>query len=171
MHSSMVTNRPQDDMVAMLGQYASGGKRFDSGGAGALKNKSRAPHRRPLKTPQEVEREIIAKRKKAPCYGPKRLKYFNPSLKASEGAIYRILKEHGLLRRHRKKYQRKQDLREVKTKYKSLTHHQEDVKHLYDIPEYWPQMTALKLPKYEYTIRDTKSGFTIVLLRSKHVYQ
>ena len=43
-----------------------------------------------------------------------------------------------------------------------MTHHQEDVKHLYDIPAYWPQMTRLKLPKYEYTIRDTKSGFTIM---------
>ena len=137
-------------------------KRFDDGGSGSLKNKSRAPHRRPLKTSPEIEAEIIAKRKATPCYGPKRLKYFNPSLKASEGAIYRILKEQELLRKHRKKYQRKQDLREAKAKYKSLTHHQEDVKHLYDIPAYWPLMTALKLPKYEYTLRDTKSGFTIL---------
>ena len=137
-------------------------KRFDSGGTGALKNKSRAPHTCPHKTSKEVEEQIVSKRKMTPCYGPKRLKYFNPSLKTSEGAIYRILKEKGLLRKHRKKYQRKQDLRDVKAKYKSLTHHQEDVKHLYDIPEYWTQMTSLKLPKYEYTIRDTKSGFTVV---------
>ena len=106
-----------------------------------------------------------------PCYGPKRLKYFNPSLKASEGAIYRILKEHGLLRKNRKKYQRKQDLREVKAKYQALSHHQEDVKYLYDIPQYWPQMTALKLPKYEYTIRDTKSGFTIVAFSDEYSEQ
>jgi transposase InsO family protein len=137
-------------------------KRFDSGGTGALKNKSRAPHTCPHKTSKEVEEQIVSKGKMTPCYGPKRLKYFNPSLKTSEGAIYRILKEKGLLRKHRKKYQRKQDLRDVKAKYKSLTHHQEDVKHLYDIPEYWTQMTSLKLPKYEYTIRDTKSGFTVV---------
>lgn len=137
-------------------------KRFNNGGTGALKNKSRAPHRCPHKTSKEVEELIVSKRQAAPCYGPRRLKYFNPSLKASQGAIYRILKERGLLRKHRKKYQRKQDLRDVKAKYKSLTHHQEDVKHLYDIPEYWSQMTALKLPKYEYTIRDTKSGFTAV---------
>jgi transposase len=103
-------------------------KRFDSGGTGALKNKSRAPHRRPHKTSKEMENQIIAKRKTMPCYGPKRLKYFNPSLKVSEGAIYRILKENGLLRKHRKKYRRKQDLREVKAKYQALTHHQEDVK-------------------------------------------
>lgn len=137
-------------------------KRFDSGGTRALTNRSRAPHRCPHKTPKAVEDEVIAKRKSAKCYGPKRLKYFNPSLKVSTGAIYRILKERGLLRKNRKKYQRKQDLREVKARYRALTHHQEDVKHLYDIPFYWSQMTTLGLPKYEYTVRDTKGGFTVM---------
>ena len=136
--------------------------RFRGGGAGALKNKSRAPQHCPHKTSLEVEMQIVAKRKAMPCYGPHRLKFYNPSIKASEGAIYRILKAKGLIRKNRKKHQRKQDLREVKARYKSLTHHQEDVKHLYDIPAYWPQMTTLKLPKYEYTIRDTKSGFVIL---------
>jgi len=137
-------------------------RRFTSHGAGALANKSRAPHRCPHKISKEIEDQIVKKRQAAPCYGPKRLIHFNPSIKASEGAVYRILKEHGLLRRRRKKYRIKQDLRAVKARYQSLTHHQEDVKHLYDIPYYWPQMTDRKLPKYEYTIRDTKSGFTIV---------
>lgn len=137
-------------------------KRFEHQGTGALENKSRAPHRCPHKTSKEVEELIIQKRKEAPCYGPKRLKHFNPSLKSSEGAIYRVLKERGLLRKTRRKYRTKQDLRDVKARYQALSHHQEDVKHLYDIPYYWPQMTTWKLPKYEYTIRDTKSGFTIV---------
>lgn len=137
-------------------------KRFESQGSGALQNKSRAPHTCPHKTTAEVESQIVHKREIAPCYGPKRLKFFNPSLKASEGAIYRVLKERGLLRKRRKKHRVKQDLRAVKARYRSLTHHQEDVKHLYDVPYYWTQMTRWKLPKYEYTIRDTKSGFTIV---------
>lgn len=137
-------------------------RRFEEKGTGALKNKSRAPHHCPHKTLPEIEIQIIAKREATPCYGPMRLKYYNPSIKASQGAIYRILKQKGLIRKNRKKYQKKQDLREVKAKYKSLTHHQEDVKHLYDISAYWPQMTSLKLPKYEYTIRDTKSGFVIL---------
>ena len=136
--------------------------RYEAKGTGALANKSRAPHRCPHKIPEEIENLIVQKRNIAPCYGPKRLKFFNPSLKASEGAIYRVLQERGMLRRRRKKYRVKQDLRDVKARYQSLTHHQEDVKHLYDIPYYWPQMTGRKLPKYEYTIRDTKSGFTIV---------
>ncbi|HLB53067.1 MAG TPA: hypothetical protein VJK48_05095 [Chlamydiales bacterium] len=59
----------------------------------------------------------------------------------------------------------------MKAQYKSLTHHQEDVKHLYDIPEYWTQMQTFKLPKYEYTIRDTKSGFTIVAFADEYSEQ
>jgi len=42
-------------------------KRFDSGGARALKNKSRAPHRRPHKTPKNIEEQVITKRKMMPC--------------------------------------------------------------------------------------------------------
>lgn len=137
-------------------------RRFESHGTGGLKNKSRAPHRRPHKLAPEIEEHIVQKRKLAPCYGPKRLKFFNPSIEASEGAIYRVLKERGLLRRQKRKYRIKQDLRDVKARYQSLTHHQEDIKHLYDVPYYWPQMMQWSLPKYEYTIRDTKSGFTIV---------
>lgn len=143
-------------------------KRFEGRGTGALSNRSRAPHRCPHKTSKEVEDQIVQKRQAAPCYGPKRLKYFNPSLNISEGAIYRILKEQGLLRRRRKKYQVKQDLRAVKAKYASLTHFQEDVKHLYDIPYYWPQMTERSLPKYEYTVRDAKSGFAIVAFGNEY---
>lgn len=137
-------------------------------GSRGLEDKSRKPLFCPHKTSIEMENQIIAKRKEAPCYGPKRLKHFNPSLKASEGAIYRILKQRDLLRKHRKKYQRKNDLRAVKALYKSLTHNQEDVKHLYDIPYYWAQMTAQALPKYEYTIRDVKTGFTIVAFGNEY---
>ena len=143
-------------------------RRFEEGGTGKLENKSRAPHSCPHKTSKELEDQVVAKRKQTPCYGPRSLKYYYPSLILSEGAIYRILKEKGLLRKHRKKYQRKNDLRAVKAQYRSLSHHQEDVKHLRDIPQYWPQMEALKLPKYEYTIRDTKSGFTVVAFADEY---
>ena len=143
-------------------------KRFQAQGTRGLENRSRAPHSCPHKLSLEIEEQIVQKREIAPCYGPKRLKFFNPSLQASEGAIYRVLKERGLVRRQKKKYRVKQDLRSVKALYQSLTHHQEDVKHLYDIPYYWPQMTTWRLPKYEYTIRDTKSGFTVVAFADEY---
>ena len=43
-----------------------------------------------------------------------------------------------------------------------MTHHQEDLKHLYDIPHYWVQMKQKNLPKYQWTIRDTKSGLMML---------
>jgi len=146
-------------------------REFEQGGAGALRNKSRAPHTCPHKTSKSDEELIVKKRRAATCYGPKRLKYYNPSIKPSTAAIYRILKERGMLRKNRKKYRRKNDLRAEKAKYLSLTRNQEDVKHLCDIPHYWPQMTALKLPKYEYTIRDAKSGFTALAFADSYSEQ
>ncbi len=145
--------------------------RFEKEGTKGLANLSRAPHTCPHKISKEVEEQIIQKRQEAPCYGPKRLKWFNPSLNASTGAIYRVLKEHELLRKRKKKYRVKQDLRHIKAQYQSLTHFQEDVKHLYDIPYYWIQMMQHKLPKYEYTVRDVKSGFTIVAFANEYSEQ
>ena len=132
-------------------------KRYEAEGRAGLINRSRAPKSIPHKTSPEDEAHIIACRNIAPCYGPKRLKWFF-EIKPSEDAVRRILKQNGLSRKRKKKHHTKNDLREAKAKYKALTHHQEDVKHLYDIPYYWPQMLAKNLPKYQYTIRDTKSG-------------
>ena len=33
-----------------------------------------------------------------------------------------------------------------------------DVKYLYDIPRYWPQMKSLGLPQYQYTVRELSTG-------------
>ena len=33
-----------------------------------------------------------------------------------------------------------------------------DTKDLKDIPHYWPQMEALKLPRYQFTAREVRSG-------------
>jgi len=132
-------------------------RRFEKSGSSSLLNRSKAPKTIPHKLNKIIEEQIIKARSKVPCYGPKRLKWFF-GIKASEGAIYRVLKQNNLTRKRRKKYQKKNDLREVKAKYKALSHHQLDVKHLYDISHYWSQMKKYNLPKYQYTIRDTKSG-------------
>ena len=136
-------------------------KRFEAEGRSGLVNRSRAPKNIPHKTPPEEEAHIIECRKDAPCYGAKRLKWFY-EIKRSECAVKRILKQNGLMAKRRKKHHTKNDLREVKAKYKALTHQQEDVKHLKDIPYYWTQMMSKGLPRYEYTLRDTKSGALIL---------
>lgn len=132
-------------------------RRFEADGVKGLGDLSRAPHRIPHKTSKAEEQRVIAAREAVPCYGPERLKDLF-GLTPGKSAIGRILKERGLTQRRRKRREKQADLREVKAQYKALTHLQMDVKYLWDIPRYWPQIHALGLPKYEYTIRDTKSG-------------
>src|SRR5437870_11847483 len=43
------------------------GRRFKKDGTRALKNKSRAPHSCPHKTPKDIEDQVVAKRKQTSC--------------------------------------------------------------------------------------------------------
>ena len=79
-------------------------------------------------------------------------------LPVGESAIKRILRDHGLVRKQRRKHHKKRDLREEKKRYQAFELLQMDVKWLTDIPQYYSYMRALGLPKYEYTIRDVRTG-------------
>jgi transposase len=89
-------------------------RRYEASGVGALEERSRAPKRIPHKTSRAQERAVVRARRKAPCYGARRLKRMF-ELKPSVGAIARILRERKLVRRGRRKHERKKDLREVKS--------------------------------------------------------
>ena len=58
----------------------------------------------------------------------------------------------------KKKHKTKQNLREVKKRYRLFELTCEDTKDLKDIPEYWPQMHSKNLPKHQYTIREVSCG-------------
>jgi transposase len=132
-------------------------RRFQNEGNDGLLDRRSGPNRIPHKTSLALEKQIIAIRKTASCYGARRLKYFF-NLTPSIGAIQRILHDHGLCRKKRRRYQKKNDLRFIKAKYKAGEKLQMDVKYLTDIPPYWEMMQRLKLPRFQYTIRDVKSG-------------
>lgn len=134
---------------------------YEEEGYQGLEDKRKGPNHIPHKTPQDVEDHIVACRLLSPFLGARRLKDIF-ELSSSMGAIHRILKVNGLVRKKRKKYQKKNDLRETKAKYKALTYLQYDVKYLYDIPNYWEQLQVLNLPRYEYTARDVKSGWVFL---------
>ncbi len=136
-------------------------RRFEAEGAGGLQERSRAPKRIPHKTSKEEEERVVAARRAVSCFGARRLKSMF-DLRVGKNAIGRILRERGLTRRKKRKHETKRDLREVKAAYRALQHLQMDVKVLWDIPNYWAQLEALDLPRYEYTIRDTKSGALFV---------
>lgn len=132
-------------------------RRYEAAGAGGLVEESRAPHQSPHKTSSARERAVVQCRKQAPFMGPRTLKYWF-GLEEAHTTIGRILGVHGLTRKQRRKHHTKQDLRAVKAQYRALRRLQMDVKYLWDLPEYWPWMTRHGLPRYQYTIRDVKSG-------------
>ncbi len=132
-------------------------RNFEAEGNKGLYDKRKGPNHIPHKISPELEKKIIQARHEVPCYGPRRLKYFF-NIECSLDAIYRVLKQNGLTVKRRKKYQKKNDLREAKAKYQAFGHMQMDLKYLRDIPNYWGQLKPLKLPRFQYTVRDTKSG-------------
>ena len=138
-------------------------KKFNDQGNQGLIDKRKGPHFIPHKTPIEIELQVLEARKQVDCYGPRRLQYFF-FLPCSTGAISRILKQHRLTKKRKRKSQKKNDLREAKKAWKMGTFIQMDVKHLYDIPNYWGQRQTLNvdLPKYQYTMKDVKSGMVFL---------
>jgi transposase len=132
-------------------------RRFEAGGRSALVERSKAPKTCPHKTSPAQEKKVLAARAHLPCAGAQRLKDLF-DLQPSQGAIKRILRQQGLARQRRKKRQRKNDLRAIKAAYQPFERVQADTKPLFDIPAYWPQMMAHKLPRHQYTVRDVKSG-------------
>jgi transposase-like protein len=117
----------------------------------------RIPLTCPHKTPPAVERRIVELRRQYPFMGAKRLKFMF-DLAPSHVAIARILCEHDLVHKRRKKHQRKASLREVKKHWKLFGQITADTKELRDIPNYWPPMMTHDLPRIQYTAREIRSG-------------
>ncbi len=132
-------------------------KEFQKHGKQGLIDKRKGPNFIPHKIPPDEEERIVSIRTMAPCFGPNRIKfYFN--VNCSVGAIRRVIRSHNLTKKQKKKQEKKRDLRAVKAKRASMTYLQMDVKYLTDIPNYWEQIKPMGLPRFQYTVRDSKSG-------------
>jgi transposase len=132
-------------------------RRYRAARKAGLRELSRRPRISPRKTPPHIEAVVITARKATPGFGASRLaREFD--LPVGESAIKRIIKQHGLVRKRRRKHHKKRDLRQEKRRYQAFELLQMDVKFLTDIPQYYSYMRALGLPKYEYTIRDVRTG-------------
>ena len=77
-------------------------RRYQQHGPSGLAEHSRAPHHHPQKTPVEIEQEVVALRRKLPTFGAARLKR-EFALPLSHMAMQRIWREHGLLKKRRRK--------------------------------------------------------------------
>jgi transposase len=132
-------------------------ERFD-GTLASLRDQSRAPIHRPRKVSPQAEAEILRARKRLPVWGAERLKR-DMQLPYSVKVIRRVLREHGLLRRwRRKKHEVKRCLREVKRLWPLWKQICIDTKDLCDLPEYWLQAQLRGLPRYQYTAREVSCG-------------
>jgi len=131
-------------------------KRYQRMGLAGLIDLPRSPKLiRNKLSPEKTE--LIIKLREITGFGAKRLKQeFN--LPMSSGAIYRVLKENGLTKRVKRKYQKKRDLRKEKERLKPFEVIQMDVKYLDDIPEFFKYYCKYKLPRYQITARDVRSG-------------
>jgi transposase len=132
-------------------------KRWEPGSLRGLEDQSKAPKHPKTYITDEQKAQTIKIKKMLPSFGAERIKdIFN--LPISEKAIRKIWKKEGILRTKRRKHKTKQDLRAVKAKWRLFEQICWDTKDLIDIPEFWPQIKALKLPKVQYTAREVVSG-------------
>ena len=132
-------------------------RRFEQSGPSALLERPRARHRQAHKTPPAVEAQLVELRKTLPTFGARRLiREFD--LHIGHNALERIWREHGLIEKRRRKYQRKQDLAHIKASWALFQQISADTKDLDDIPRYWRQAQQLGLPTIQYTAREIRSG-------------
>lgn len=132
--------------------------RYLKEGVKGLVDRSRAPKKIPHKTSKELEQRVIELKKRYFTFSAKSLKE-RFGLRLSEGAMYRIWREHKLIKK-KKKYRRQRDLREVKRKYRVLEKVQIDTKRLDDIVELYSAYREHRLPRYQFTARDLRTGGT-----------
>src|SRR5208337_588027 len=116
-------------------------RRFEQRGPSGLVTLSRARHHQAQKTPPTTEAQLVELRKTLHTFGSRRLiREFD--LPISHRALDRIWREHGLLKKRQKKYQRKQDLAHIKAQWALFQQISADTKDLDDIPRYWHKRSA-----------------------------
>ena len=145
--------------------------RFNSEGLEGLLNQSRAPFTAPKhKTPTEVENEIVrlAKSKKLRI-GQDRIQLdLPPLMKCSTSTINRIMHENDLIKKRRRKYQRKKDCAKYKKTLEALRNWQIDVKELRDIPNIVALVYSGMIPNFQYTARDQLTGVMYICYAWEH---
>jgi transposase len=131
-------------------------RRFEQQGLDGLRSRSTRPKRSPNKVSRQVENRVLEARARSGFGAQRLVEEFE--LPCGISAVRRILREYRLTRKPRKKYQRKNDLRQVKKRLAPFQRLQIDTKHLKDLPNYLPQAKMLRLPLYQFTVRDERSG-------------
>lgn len=133
--------------------------RYQQNGFDGLKDFSRAPKNIPHRMNAEAEARVVNLREGHPAWGAVRFKD-HYGLTEGASAIYRVMKQRGLIRKKKRRWQRRKDLGELKAKLKFFEKSQIDTKDLSDIYKYWPFMRRIGLPRYQYGLRELSVGAT-----------
>ncbi|MBU0572028.1 MAG: hypothetical protein KKC50_08320 [Candidatus Omnitrophica bacterium] len=120
----------------------------------------KAPHSYPHKLEKNVEDAIVAYHKKH-GYGPDMIKLNGP-FDHSTSTIYRILNDHNLVNKRKRRYKKSLLVRKHRKKLKAFEKWQLDTKYLTDIPNLVGPIYQGIVPKYEYTLRDMATGTTFI---------
>lgn len=155
-----------------------------SGAMSSLMNLSRAPKRPYRYIAERTEQLLVQFRKQHPSLGYDYIHHYLLDQGCEEipskSTCYAIWCKHNLLPKHKKKHEKKKDLRAIKSKYKPFEKIQIDVKELKDIPNILEQSLAIGakvqkelpvtygLPMYQYTARDVKTGALFVASAYTH---
>ena len=133
-------------------------RRWEEQGYTGLEACSRRPHLSPNATSQRERRKLVKLKQKYHRIGAETIRSIE-HISTSPRTMRKIWREEGVSsRKRRKKHLTKQSLREVKRLWALFQQIDEDTKDLYDIPEYYPQMMSLGLPRVQYTARDVSAG-------------
>ena len=144
-------------------------KRYKEHGIDGLKDLPKTPHSFPFKTSPEIEKLVLSLRKPHKDLeikiGPKRIQIElkrRYGINISSSTIYKILKRNNLIKKRKKKWQKRREITEYRKRAKALKLWQVDVKYLNDIPNIYPLVVKGEIPRYEYTARDVRTGTTFV---------
>jgi transposase len=133
-------------------------RRFKENGYEALADSSTKPKHSPKVLSSELRSQIVKLKAKYKRLGAEQIKILE-NVPVSAKTIRKTWRMAGISsRQRRKKHVTKQNLREVKKRFALFERVCEDTKDLCDIPEYWPQMMRLRLPKVQYTFREVSCG-------------
>ena len=134
-------------------------RRYEQNEFAGLKDLSRAPKNIPHKMSKESEAEIAVLKETHPGWGAIRFKD-HYGRQEGHSAIHRVMQQKGLIRKKKRRWQRRKELGELKAKLKFFEKSQIDTKDLSDIYKYWPFMRRIGLPRYQYGLRELSVGAT-----------
>ena len=126
----------------------------------SLQNKSRIEQHHPNKLSSDDVDKILELRGNSRL-GARFIKD-QLGLECSEKTIHKKLVQNGKVKKPDSKSKKKRDMSEMRKAYKPFQKLQIDVKYLCDIPNILSDYLHGLIPKYQITVRDYKSGFSMV---------